>query len=96
MDTPFELNQNTVTATQAANGTNADVAVPAGALTVRVYNAGPNLAYLKGGQAGVAATVNDVPLPAGLVEVFGVQGCQSIGVISAGTSAVTFSFGWGT
>jgi hypothetical protein len=95
MDTPFELNSNTTTQSSSVTSAGHNFTVPAGAQTARIYNAGPDAAYLKGGIAGVAADNTDLRFPAGLVEVLGVSGAKEISAKSAGTSDLSISFGWG-
>jgi hypothetical protein len=97
MDTPFELNPNTQTQVLTAGVASTSITLPAGSLSARVYNAGPNTAYLAAGDTGVAATLTGVPIPPGLVEVFGVAGMKKLAAITLnGTAALSVTSGWGS
>jgi len=97
MDTPFELNPNTQTQVLTAGVASTSITLPAGCAAVRVYNAGPNTAYLAAGDTSIAALTSNVPIPPGLVEVFGVAGMKKLaGITLTGTAALSISAGWGS
>lgn len=54
----------------AATPASARVAVDPNSAVVRVYNAGPDTAYICFGDSTVASTVNQIPLVAGSPELF--------------------------
>lgn len=78
------------TALIAATTTSARItALPANATQVRVYNAGPNVARIAFGGALVTATVTDMIIPVGVIEVFCKQGCTGAAAIcETGTASV--------
>jgi hypothetical protein len=97
MDTPFELNPNTSTQVLTAGVASSSITLPAGCAAVRIYNGGANTAYLAAGDTSIAATTAGVPIPPGLVEVFGVAGMKKLAAITlTGTAALSVSAGWGS
>lgn len=76
----------------SANGTaSATVAVDPNSAVVRVYNAGPNLAYIRFGSATDAATTAKIPIAIGSTELF-TKGQQPnvAAICDAGNTAVLF------
>lgn len=63
---------------------------------VRVYNDGPNLAFVRFTHGAGTATSADIPVPAGAIETFTVPGIDTASVIcSVGTASVYFTNGEG-
>jgi hypothetical protein len=86
------------TATLAVTQTTGSVAmvvpaaVPLGALNVRIYNAGANVAFIQMGSSSVVATTAKMPIPPGAVEVFSLAGNTHIAAICAGGLTTTLYF----
>lgn len=59
-----------LSASLTAGPTSANVALDVNSSVVRVYNAGPDIAYIRFGSATDAATTSHIPLPAGAPELF--------------------------
>ena len=56
---------------------------------VRLYNAGPNVAFIRFGVTALTATTADMPIPAGAVEVLTKGGASRAAAICAGTGTAT-------
>lgn len=81
--------QNTVQL--AATSASASVAIDPYSSVVRVLNTGPNLAYIRFGQAGDAATLSRLPLPVGAAELFTKGAAPYVAAIcDAGNTATLF------
>jgi hypothetical protein len=76
----------------AGGPTAGNIALDVNSSVVRVYNAGPDAAYVRFGSASDAATVNDIPLPAGAPELFtkGTAGYMSV-ITDAAKSALVYA-----
>ena len=54
----------------SASATTASVSLDAYSAIIRVYNSGPNVAFCRWGVGGLSATVTDMCVPSGGLEVF--------------------------
>lgn len=68
-----------------------------GLVQVRVHNAGANPAFVIFGDSTVVATTAHMPIPAGAVEVFTIQGNEThaAAIMATGTSTAYFTMGEG-
>lgn len=57
--------------------------------SVRIVNAGPNVAFIRFGTGTQTAVTTDMPLLPGTVEVFHKGGCDSIAAICAASQTAT-------
>jgi hypothetical protein len=69
---------------------------------VRIYNAGPDTAFIRFGDSTVTATSADVPIPSGAIEVMSftvpeqdVTGAYMAAITASGTATVYFTTGVG-
>lgn len=64
---------------------------------VRLYNAGPDTAYVVFGNAGIAATTAKMPMPSGSVETFSKGPATNVAAIcdSGKSAALYFTVGEG-
>lgn len=63
---------------------------------VRVYNAGPNTAFIRFTNGASTAVVTDIPFPAGGIETFTVATADTVSAICiAGTASMYFTNGEG-
>lgn len=69
---------------------------------VRIYNAGPDTAFIHFGDSSVTAAVTDVPIPSGAIEVMSfmvpdqvVTGAYMAAITASGTATVYFTTGVG-
>lgn len=58
---------------------------------VRLFNAGSVLVFLRFGDVSVAASVADIPLPAGAVEVIDIGGCSHMDAVVASGAATVYA-----
>ena len=84
----------------AATTASASATIPFGsaanAISVRVYNDGPNLAFIAIGKGTATASVASIPIPPGAVEVLGKVANDTFAVVTlAGTANVYFTPGGG-
>lgn len=62
----------------------------------RVYNAGPNMAFIRFSTGATSAVVTDMPIPVGDIETFTKGSADTVAAIcSAGTAALYFTNGEG-
>jgi hypothetical protein len=73
----------------AATATSASATVNGYAKSVRLYNKGPNTAFVKFGVGATTATASDMPLPAGAIETFSKDRADTIAAICAATETAT-------
>jgi len=74
----------------SSNGQLSAVPASSGALQARVYNSGPNTAFVQfGADNTVTATANKMPIPAGNTEVFSVGNALWVAAICASTQTAT-------
>ena len=59
---------------------------------LRVYNAGPNTAFVRFGSGAQTAVASDTPIPAGLVENFFVEDSDNVAAICAATQTALVYF----
>ena len=84
---PFQADGATITlavTTSSAGST----AAPTNSAQVRVYNAGPNLCFIRFGQGTMTATTSDMPLAVGATEIFTKGGASGVAAI-CGTGTAT-------
>ena len=84
----------------AATTVSASVTIPFGiaanAVSVRVYNDGPNLAFINLGKGATTASITSIPLPIGAVEMLGKVANDTFAVVTlSGTANVYFTPGHG-
>ena len=66
------------------------------AISVRVYNDGPNLAFIAIGKGATTASAVNIPLPVGAVEMLGKNANDTFAVVTlTGTANVYFTPGHG-
>lgn len=91
---PFSITGPTQTLSAAVGSSS--VSLTAGLRCIRVYNSGANIVFIRIGGAGTTATVADVPVPPGGVEVFSIGNATVIaGITATGTSSVYVTQGEG-
>lgn len=73
----------------SATSTSASVTVDEYTKAVRIYNKGPNTAFIKFGIGATTATTSDMPIPSGGIEVFSKDRADKIAAICAATETAT-------
>jgi hypothetical protein len=77
------------TVSLAATAASGSTALDAYAKVVRLYNKGPNTAFIKFGIGATTATTSDMPLPSGAIETFSKDRADTIAAICAATETAT-------
>lgn len=84
------------TAQLSAGVTSASVAIDPNSSVVRVLNAGPNLAYINFGKAGITADNAKMPLPVGATELFTKSNSTHVAaIVDSGSAVLYFTSGEG-
>lgn len=91
MQKPF-MPTDADTVSISASSTSARVALDQNSSAVRVYNAGPGVAFITFGGSSVTSTVNRLPVPVGAVEKFTKGGTTHVAAICAGADTATLRF----
>lgn len=63
---------------------------------IRVYNAGPAVVFIRKSIGGATATTSNMPVPPGIVEVFGTNFADSLSAVCATGQTATFYVTQGT
>ena len=75
----------------SASASSSNVALDVTSSVVRVYNAGPNLAYIRFGPVGTTSTTAKMPIPVGATELFTKGIAPAVAAIcDGGNTAVLF------
>ena len=64
--------------------------------SIRVYNAGPSLCFIRKGRGSTTATTSNMPVPPGIVEVFGTNKADTVAAICASGLTTTLYVTQGT
>jgi hypothetical protein len=81
-----------VAATAASASASYTEVIAEGAANIRVYNAGPNTAFVRFGFGAQTAVLTDTPVPAGVIENFFVGAADTCAAICAATQTATVYF----
>lgn len=85
---PFSYVGATTTAVPAP--ASASAAMNAGVGFVMLYNAGPNLAFVRWGVGAQTAVITDMPMPVGTVQIFSKGVSDTLAAVCASGSATIY------
>ena len=80
------------TVSLACTATSAEITTLESASQVRIYNRGPNTAFLRFGSTPLTAVATDIPFPAGTIEIMTKDQLSRVAGICAATETATVYF----